>query len=110
MNELKHTKGPWVTIDRKVQQKNFPYIIIADVKRMRAWDQNIYGIKDEVNEANAKLIASAPELLEALMEAKEALEWYMSNTTPDNKDWQSFHDTGMNAIQKAENAIKKATE
>ena len=61
MNELKHTPGPWYALPARagfyIQAEND---IIVDTA-----DQNArYGTIDD--EANARLIAAAPELLEAL--------------------------------------------
>lgn len=60
--------------------------------------------------ANAKLISCAPNLLEKLLEALEAIEWYMEKSTPENEEYQTFHDLGMNILESGKELIKKATE
>ncbi len=69
-NQTKHTPGPW---------NNAGFYNEADMERCYitskgkgiAW---LYGDNDETIEANANLIAAAPELLEALKLAYQLLE------------------------------------
>jgi hypothetical protein len=95
--DTKHTPGPWVVrgpgsvighSNKCVVQNNdhFDWVAQVQVSNMPEW------------EANAKLIASAPELLKALIELHNLLDehepnWYLKK-----------HDN------LAINAIKKATE
>lgn len=37
---------------------------------------------------------------------KRVIEWYMKNTTPDNNDYQTFHDLGMNMLGSIEETEK----
>lgn len=62
MEEAKHTKGPWQAIGLSIHTnrnrgKGSPETWVAVVKPGRA---------DEVESADARLIAAAPDLLEAL--------------------------------------------
>lgn len=57
-----HTKGPW----RAERQKSFSYSIQTDYIHDRGHDCNV--VREVRCEANAFLIAAAPELLEALRE------------------------------------------
>ena len=75
MNNTTHTPGPWRTIEstnktmRTVVGPDFPgQGYIADVNLCRTNDA-----QDVDGEANARLIAAAPELLEALNAASEWL-------------------------------------
>ena len=52
-----HTPGPWFSIGASIESKSF---IIA---RMFGWNE---ARKTEEGQANARLIAAAPELLKAL--------------------------------------------
>lgn len=63
MSTVKHTQGPW----RSSISKNNRLQISGDNGR-----QVCIVWRDEYSEANARLIAAAPELLEAL---KEVTEW-----------------------------------
>ena len=88
--EKKHTPGPWEV--RKTASGN-PFIYagqlnVAGVAMVRA------GVDSATAEANARLIAAAPELLEALIQAVA---------------WIEGEITAVNALSKAHAAIAKAT-
>ena len=57
----KHTKGPWAVSYSSSHSSH------------QTFDVDMRNPKHEEKEANAKLIAAAPELLEALIEAKNEL-------------------------------------
>ena len=86
----KHTPGPWVVIDgTAIWSKSFQTnTAIAKVNRRI----------DDTTRANARLMAAAPDLLEALQELAEMCDQCDS--------WQSFPDA---PVQKAYAAIGKAT-
>jgi len=66
--ETKHTPGPWY-----VYQDLKDFNVSKDIKDM-SWDIcQLANWSAEENEANAHLIAAAPDLLEALIETKNAL-------------------------------------
>lgn len=81
--ETKHTQGEWVV-------KSNPELCWVESKTHRIATVS-FG-----NEANAKLIAAAPELLEALIEIVESMDLEMRFNQLDQ-------------YQKAKQAIKKAT-
>lgn len=63
----KHSKGPWVCVKEKsgmygIEQPGGYYIA-----------ETIDGMEDSEHEANAHLIAAAPELLEALRAAEDSV-------------------------------------
>lgn len=101
----KITPGPWQHIPSELNPKKHSYAItdsigtnlIADVYRKRHWDGRKNTDAPEVTEANAKLLAAAPELLEALKGCVTALKTVASfgGTKP-------FIDRAMLAIEKAE--------
>ena len=125
MKTFKGTTGEWkLTIDKhkkfrigsdKVPKINGMQLRIATVFCERAWQDkyvsNMGLKKEEVRismeegKANAKLIASAPELLEALQNIKEELEGVI---TYDKKLSQLTKDFLNKEIVTAEKAINKA--
>lgn len=63
MNEMKHTPGPWHwddTVWNYDPEQQAPWLVDGN-------DDRILSGMIECNEANARLIAAAPELLLALM-------------------------------------------
>ena len=89
--ETKHTPGPW---NIHFNDTGHATSIMADHKICVMQTNNL----DECN-ANAKLIAAAPELLEALIIAIDALD--------PEKEHLDYDDGAFLEIKKA---IKKATE
>lgn len=113
--ETKHTKGKW-----RINKTHDSPILVQDKSDGREWYHNsiyIHGSDDRIIcnvnyntdttnmgygtnnsiqlwEANAKLIAAAPELLEALIEVEK---------------WASEFGIGSIQYEKVINAIKKAT-
>lgn len=89
--ETKHTKGEWTT---------------ANVNGISVWSKdnqmicNVLNTNKNEKEANAKLIAAAPDLLEALVNICKKVEF----CSLDNKS--TFKDE----YKKAINAINKATK
>lgn len=67
---MSHTKGPWSwdVEDLTGQCRLVPGILLTD-----GTDGTPYG--DEIDRANARLIAAAPDLLEALKMAQMWLDW-----------------------------------
>jgi len=83
-----HTKGPWKTVTPKSIDKRdlrFGYLDVGIVDLENKIIGETYGMVDTNNtrpaEANARLMAAAPELLEAL---KKTLEW-IRRPRPDGK-------------------------
>lgn len=74
MSENKHTPGPWIVVDEDYGQ----VIRGAEVERgqdgakfqWRDYVGTTWGSRSVVTEANARLIAAAPELLEALIDLR----------------------------------------
>lgn len=88
--ETKHTKGKWYAVDSSgtvIAAKGEKYTTICKVLNI-----------SEEGDANAKLIAAAPDMLEALIEAKRMYE----EVQPCG-GWQGVYEM-------IESAIKKATE
>ena len=113
---MNHTKGPWTAIIRSTDRGVYGYVgeqdnfssdgVLATVE-----------CPDEKGEANARLIAAAPEML-------EALEWVMGHVTRCTSKDSMTDEFGLGKIKvpygtgtvvdakmildKLENAIKKA--
>lgn len=81
----KHTPSPWEMFSHKHES----IIVVSSLRSDVAWIRNEYaGLRDtarsrEEDEANARLMAAAPELLEALQDVLKRIEnsdeWWMDN-------------------------------
>lgn len=92
MDEIKHTPGPWIATrcDDGTMMVHTEGDIVAGIVA--------FGDRGALDEANARLIATAPDLLEALKAAREMLERYEHAATG-----ETFNDLQINAaIAKAE--------
>jgi hypothetical protein len=92
--KTQHTAGRWTVVDSGgtvISAREVTYITICKLENLPL------RISPEV-EANAKLIAAAPDMLEALIEAKRMYE----EVQPCG-GWQGVY-------EQIESAIKKATE
>lgn len=72
MSKLKHTPGPWIYQNEKWNTGKKPddaeYCVVSESPNARA--SNVCNILDTFNpESDARLIAAAPEMLEALIDA-----------------------------------------
>ena len=66
-----HTHGPWIVVEDQVGDDDGN--VIADVTLVNEWNTTEGIVTKEMPwKANAKLIAAAPELLDALHELSEA--------------------------------------
>jgi hypothetical protein len=98
-----HTPGPWIVNDDDTGMNDSGTIesqsgvVIAP---------DIYGKNSKEAEANARLIASAPELLETLKHAHTSLRTFSKSVPKREQDWTFFDSDVLEAI---ENAIAKAT-
>ena len=85
MNQLKHTPGPW-NVDGDATVYGPRFSIANDKEQIGRFEvADCKGYKQE-REANARLIASAPELLAALelvfSNAGESPEWIRARIAP----------------------------
>lgn len=94
--KTKHTKGEWgIRFKRRIGYNASHTIIYADKEGIAEIICEFDGQNKQI-EANAKLIAAAPELLKGLMEIKKSLEGDVSERVIDN------------CIVRAEQVINKA--
>lgn len=100
MKEFKGTPGPW-----EVDRNNVHTGQIATIHHcigndwVEIWSPN-WPDSEETQEANANLIAAAPDLLEALQETVYRLDAWISTGRASDLD--------VNAAEKARAAISKA--
>jgi len=101
-----HTKGKWkVTHHRNEVHIQTDKALLAQIFRQ---DEDCAGcIKGEETYANAKLIASAPELLEACKEAhqmigEDLIDNYMTGYEDQDKHYKGLHTKLYDALIKAE--------
>ena len=68
---MTHTKGPWVVHKRQDEDEGTLVKHIGENDDVLVCDTNVSWRYPKVNAANARLIATLPDLLEALKEAIE---------------------------------------
>lgn len=106
--EAKYTKGPWKVCKQFSHQgfievehcdrhtKGAASLVVARVTCRESWRVE--------QEANARLISAAPDLLEALQEAMQALEWCVEQGGGPVCE----HESGVVCFCKENNAISAA--
>lgn len=110
MTEAKHTPGPWFRdkesgFDCDVRAANGRKIASVNVQCMPRTKQQFDGRKAE-NNANAYLIAAAPELLEASM---KVLQWFEAEDDHSKADFYQRMQMCRDAEELIRSAIAKAT-
>jgi len=97
---MSHTPGPWATHKTEGNGGNIPdrlEIVGPEEGRKRSLIASIYGFKLPEGQANARLIAAAPELYEALEAAYMVLK-------PQKSRFEEY----VNAVTLARAALAKA--
>lgn len=103
---IKHTPGPWIAYKSKsilggtvyniCQEDGAPYTPnYSDVC------QTVEGERDDIQEANANLIAAAPDMLEALKMTVSAMREHACSIGCNAENWHDYQ-AAMAAIEKAE--------
>lgn len=110
MSAAKHTPGPWQTDRNNVHSAQ-----IATIHQcvgndwIEVWSPKALGASEEMQEANARLISAAPELLEALRGIYAAYCGVMRDQFDfPGRPWTPERDNDTVALQ-ARAAIVKAT-
>lgn len=101
-NQTKHTPGPWLIAD---ESKTFVYALGKEGTNVFSCNVESAGTErasKREKEANARLIASAPELLEALKSVIEEIDMSDSNGYVDCLIHQDEYKKITNIIAKAE--------
>ena len=96
-----HTAGPWAVYQDSICTADGKANEIAKITRYGVWmdDGTPYGPRNPIGDANARLIAAAPDLL-------AALEWWQAQMQSDDCDDMGALLDEMSA--KAQEAIIKA--
>lgn len=110
----KHTPGPWIVIEKGLNEYSVPVFGIdqhedAPSKEGENFASNIAEVYGD--DANAKLIAAAPELLEVLVGVKESFHQY-ANHRKDKGTANAKLNAWNNLVfqmDEVDRAIKKAT-
>lgn len=104
--ETKHTKGNWGIKQTTVSGYLIQTAIVTDLK----FDDplrspvicDMFGMATENGAANAKLIAAAPEMLEALLSFTDNIDnWLKTGIAADPKSSKAIYDAAKAAIKKA---------
>jgi len=102
---MKHTQGEW-TAEKAILKVSG--VDVYEVASMPFWVAKVRGDDEEQMKANARLIAAAPNLLDALQDAfdypKDDMEAWAKSGHPITVTFQPIH------FKKALAAIAKATK
>ena len=123
MKTTQHTPGPWKSSDRwgnfgdynrhendapNGQVSRYSYSVVDEEGFIVAHCTNpLVTMSSERSEANAQLIAAAPDLLDALLEARDFIGCLLSNTPTEATDLLTNH--GEDVEERLNVAIAKAT-
>ncbi len=102
--KTKYTKGEW-KVDEKRNLATNEFSLFAGKKYIGRFTLAApYPLGKEATDemyANAKLIASAPELLEALSKTNEVLRWAIDEGLLKEEQFESINKRNIKAIEKA---------
>ena len=73
-----HTPGPWIVKRNGVRSP----VNSEDGRHIAMINYNPMTIPDEMHEANARLVAAAPEMLEVLIELQESAQYWSEYDVP----------------------------
>ena len=104
---MKHTKEEWKVEDTTVYALEFESFYRGEEQMRNRFWAHVYGYRgtpQEELEANARLMAAAPELLSALQEINRCIEWWNNNQDSPKSALKHF----MDRAEMVEEVIKKA--
>ena len=113
MADTQHTPGPWTIDHERIGPPGEPVALLCDSHAPESgtvveWPRFGEVVDDTENEANARLIASAPKMLEILEYALADLEGIMPEYEPsgdrEHPGWQTIKDI-KEAIAKARGEV-----
>lgn len=110
---MSHTSGPWILESGGPESNNSFYVLTeAGFATDKPWIATVQGThvgeKDEaINEANARLIAAAPDMLEALTECEE---YFAQRADADHNGNDYVGNAAMDMLMVVRAALAKATE
>jgi hypothetical protein len=98
--KLKHTPGPWTYFKEKQEIDVMNMTIFFDTVQFKenGISENLVRLNDDNSEANARLIAAAPEMLECLIEICTYLQTNKLNSILPTS---GYHKNMINIIEKA---------
>lgn len=107
---MKHTPGPWRLSNTISAYECKRRKIVASEESAESGTGicEVYGIEDECNVANARLIAAAPEMLEALQSAMRIKDLWLPIGDVSDEHAEELKALSLMAM-KFESVIKKAT-
>ena len=117
---MSYTPGPWTIDHQRIGPPGEPVALLCDVNDPMSgtvidWPRGndsgtAMSIDDAENEANARLIAAAPDLLAALRQLYDLLWWEGDNSgPPGNSHDEDPERRELEVWQDAQDAIAKAT-
>lgn len=108
-SQVGHTPGPWIIDPKSHWDKEIGIEQKADGWKRFRCEVDYDDCDPETAEANARLIAAAPELLEALIKLDQALDF--SEPGSDDKPWEMEDWSFLNeAFELARAALHKAQD
>jgi hypothetical protein len=111
MNTYKHTPGPWLVSLEGFARKGWAacptvYACDSDLRYIAFCNDDMTVGEPTDNEANARLIAAAPCLLDALQRLNSATRRYMEERPESDAEWASDETSVLSIVDAA---IAKAT-
>ena len=96
---MKHTPGPWTHCGRTIYSQDIVVALAYNFCDTKEGDNPIFHVNNlQESYANAKLVAAAPKMAEAI---KEALSLQCFNCDEMTKEYHAIYEKLSNSIRKA---------